>query len=205
MQIRHTIPLVFLSTPSARRATIKPPTGSGRREHFYPRPPRGERHRQRAAHPTQLSISIHALREESDAYCGNTSSISWEFLSTPSARRATPACLHRRLHMPISIHALREESDPMPAFFRLRLCYFYPRPPRGERRGQCIGCRIRQRISIHALREESDKEIGKNIADRADFYPRPPRGERRIVSAFFRLVQKNFYPRPPRGERRLVY
>ena len=34
---------VFLSTPSARRATIPPPYAMGEAKHFYPRPPRGGR------------------------------------------------------------------------------------------------------------------------------------------------------------------
>ena len=37
--------LVFLSTPSARRATILPEPVYSNIRHFYPRPPRGGRHR----------------------------------------------------------------------------------------------------------------------------------------------------------------
>ena len=63
---------VFLSTPSARRATEVD---------------RKHRHREK--------ISIHALREEGDGY-GNVLSISRSgFLSTPSARRATSASTMR--------------------------------------------------------------------------------------------------------------
>ena len=57
-----------------------------------------------------------------------------EFLSTPSARRATPQKLTRQREQEISIHALREEGD--------------LRPVR-------IGD-LRNIISIHALREEGD-------------------------------------------------
>ena len=56
-------------------------------------------------------ISIHALREEGDKASIFTALIVLLFLSTPSARRATP---HQRgcgQHPPISIHALREEGD----------------------------------------------------------------------------------------------
>ena len=35
-----------------------------------------------------------------------------QFLSTPSARRATSSALLDKLHHLISIHALREEGDP---------------------------------------------------------------------------------------------
>ena len=58
--------LVFLSTPSARRATRKPITTSGQMWNFYPRPPRGGR-------PRPLICPT----------------VSTPFLSTPSARRAT--------------------------------------------------------------------------------------------------------------------
>ena len=79
---------VFLSTPSARRAT-------------------------RAGEPFLLlpEISIHALREEGDFALQRHCRDLRRFLSTPSARRAT--CPRERevrvLH--ISIHALREEGD----------------------------------------------------------------------------------------------
>ena len=103
----HTI---FLSTPSARRATgfIK------------------------FLHGIE-SISIHALREEGDYLLDLLSRMTNEFLSTPSARRATRTGGKRPVNMQflstpsarratqsarsflktdsISIHALREEGD----------------------------------------------------------------------------------------------
>ena len=63
---------VFLSTPSARRATHSPQCGSGCKRYFYPRPPRGGR-------PSPLAPRSTLTR----------------FLSTPSARRATP-CRRQR-------------------------------------------------------------------------------------------------------------
>ena len=80
---------IFLSTPSARRATVpilpaagvlqnfypRPPRG-GRpfyldlyvlySTYFYPRPPRGGRQMQEQAGKYWVFISIHALREEGD-------------------------------------------------------------------------------------------------------------------------------------------
>ena len=58
-----------------------------------------------------LGISIHALREEGDfwssaRFCGAS-----VFLSTPSARRATPQVTAPTGGWAISIHALREEGD----------------------------------------------------------------------------------------------
>ena len=81
---------LFLSTPSARRAT----TAIGYRlkcvENFYPRPPRGGRLVCRLISCNTPSISIHALREEGDKRTYNAIAETVKFLSTPSARRATP-------------------------------------------------------------------------------------------------------------------
>ena len=125
---------LFLSTPSARRAT-----GSG------------------IAGSTDRRISIHALREEGDHPYSSWERGSNEFLSTPSARRATMVrsyapfssqdfyprpprggrplvILRKAVDDGISIHALREEGD------QGSICNL-------TRAGQ---------ISIHALREEGD-------------------------------------------------
>ena len=124
---------LFLSTPSARRATETAPIDiqqeiisihALREEgdsctsrlltvwlYFYPRPPRGGRRCPDRPSHAFLSISIHALREEGDPLVVNHGIRSYRFLSTPSARRAT----------------------------RTQECYaqddrhFYPRPPRGGR------------------------------------------------------------------------
>ena len=58
-----------------------------------------------------------------------------KFLSTPSARRATPKAVKASVTMSISIHALREEGDVV------------AHPAGGHKV-----------ISIHALREEGDQE-----------------------------------------------
>ena len=117
----------FLSTPSARRATVLFPDAF----RHYP-------------------ISIHALREEGDLLRY------WLSLSTPSARRATrttlqavclllyfyprpprggrpSACCPLLKAHAISIHALREEGDSMTS-----------------------ARQYNSKISIHALREEGD-------------------------------------------------
>ena len=80
--------LLFLSTPSARRATYL---------------------RRRCA--GAAAISIHALREEGDVAMGISYNAQIEFLSTPSARRATPHPEPEGALRHISIHALREEGD----------------------------------------------------------------------------------------------
>ena len=124
---------VFLSTPSARRATcdkilieselvisihalreegdmgLIPPFCT--MSHFYPRPPRGGRPGFGWFCCRCLPISIHALREEGDIQLTNG----------------------KRAAIPISIHALREEGDPPQFPLFLPFCDFYPRPPRGGR------------------------------------------------------------------------
>ena len=57
--------------------------------HFYPRPPRGGRHKALERELVWTKISIHALREEGDPSFGSIDIKSCLFLSTPSARRAT--------------------------------------------------------------------------------------------------------------------
>ena len=84
---------------------------SGHSTYFYPRPPRGGR---------RNGINIRSIREH-------------RFLSTPSARRATPAFLFYFVGYPISIHALREEGDVRSCCGTCNRRNFYPRPPRGGR------------------------------------------------------------------------
>ena len=73
----------FLSTPSARRATVPSSAPCDRLFNFYPRPPRGGR---RFALPYFLrvvSISIHALREEGDRHFCFSLSFSLYFYPRP--------------------------------------------------------------------------------------------------------------------------
>ena len=146
-------------------------------------------------------ISIHALREEGDPSARDARQRAAQFLSTPSARRATqktPCC-------------------------RPRTVYFYPRPPRGGR-PRCFFVFAQSFIiSIHALREEGDVLLFQQILLQGYFYPRPPRGgrpteptavsfslkflstpsARRATPSLFNYNHPpmNFYPRPPRGGR----
>ena len=81
--------VVFLSTPSARRATSTVARMLAIGGNFYPRPPRGGRLTLALDGREILHISIHALREEGDLPAPFHSRSSLRFLSTPSARRAT--------------------------------------------------------------------------------------------------------------------
>ena len=78
---------------------------------FYPRPPRGGRHASTVSALNGTVISIHALREEGDFSAMRLARHAGQFLSTPSARRATHCCLQIFHLSCISIHALREEGD----------------------------------------------------------------------------------------------
>ena len=60
------IKALFLSTPSARRATWRNSTRIPAYSNFYPRPPRGGRRSPELYDNYILYISIHALREEGD-------------------------------------------------------------------------------------------------------------------------------------------
>ena len=82
-------PSIFLSTPSARRATSPPGSVCQAYRYFYPRPPRGGRRAHHRPDPREVQISIHALREEGDMAQSAQRSSVMRFLSTPSARRAT--------------------------------------------------------------------------------------------------------------------
>ena len=101
-----------------------------------------------------------------------------QFLSTPSARRATHKSLHSGRLQVISIHALREEGDRY-AIVYILLCFF---------------------ISIHALREEGDLAELQNIMLRAiSIHALREEGDYRFIADF--RVKQYFYPRPPRGGR----
>ena len=152
---------LFLSTPSARRATHIIHTCTFSYAYFYPRPPRGGRH-------------IHDFV----SFCIPA------FLSTPSARRATRRSCTGYQGQSISIHALREEGDFSQYSFPLDIHDFYPRPPRGGRPKDPDRVRAPWEISIHALREEGDRLKPDYFSTTFDFYPRPPRGGRRISCAF---------------------
>ena len=81
-----------------------------------------------------------------------------EFLSTPSARRATSPSWRCCMMSAISIHALREEGDVAVVALLHDVCNFYPRPPRGGRPTYKHVRAAATIISIHALREEGDED-----------------------------------------------
>ncbi len=127
-------------------------------------------------------ISIHALREESDAFLVGLRATESIFQSTLSARRATKRDFWRRYNLynfnprspwgerlllflqnryalVISIHALREESDIilfLAAILQTQISIHALREESDTINGQQYS---KKDISIHALREESDYEV----------------------------------------------
>ena len=80
---------VFLSTPSARRATRALPLSGDAVPVFLSTPSARRATRAVQALRAEHRISIHALREEGDLRMLLNSALISLFLSTPSARRAT--------------------------------------------------------------------------------------------------------------------
>ena len=147
---------IFLSTPSARRATGWESTFSAVHGNFYPRPPRGGRPAGWASAPDWRAISIHALREEGDWRCRRMSPPLKNFYPRPPRGGRLQPCGVPTSGLPISIHALREEGDrrtflnldefgeflstpsarratTAPSWTQRPSANFYPRPPRGGR------------------------------------------------------------------------
>ena len=158
-----------------RRPTSRPTTSS--RSNFYPRPPRGGR---------RLTASV--LYKVSP------------FLSTPSARRATPVAV-RTDHIKDYFYPRPPRGGrPTQSSTKWRGSYFYPRPPRGGRRADAPF----QKKSTAFLSTPSARRAtmtrGWTIPACHDFYPRPPRGGRLVLPDGWE-VAPYFYPRPPRGGR----
>ena len=215
---------LFLSTPSARRAT-----------------------RRQTVRERKTGISIHALREEGDAPSWGPGTLRTVFLSTPSARRATtcpPVCgilgVHfyprpprggrratpRATQIPnqflstpsarrataalappvraavISIHALREEGDKSAKKPRCGLQNFYPRPPRGGRRGHPHAQGAdRKFLSTPSARRATVS--GSPRADSINISIHALREEGDLLRWYRGALRLHFYPRPPRGGRQL--
>ena len=103
--------MIFLSTPSARRATDALPTlSTAWMISIHALREEGDSGSGSSA-ADSYNISIHALREEGDTINQLRQAFQIQFLSTPSARRATELTLPVAVDVEISIHALREEGD----------------------------------------------------------------------------------------------
>mgnify|MGYP006972953393 CR=1 FL=1 len=192
---------LFLSTPSARRATCR----AGSRRIYRP-------------------ISIHALREEGDRLTASSptrsvyfyprpprggrpapmaaSGCTSRFLSTPSARRATPRpAVGSDFLIFLSTPSARRATVAR-SVYCCEPRNFYPRPPRGGRPAAVRAAGPPREISIHALREEGDGSISASEAQSGVFLSTPSarRATRNYPPAT--CAASYFYPRPPRGGRR---
>ena len=125
--------------------------------YFYPRPPRGGRPATTSLTSTHKGISIHALREEGDAFQKLLLVFDCLFLSTPSARRATSST-KGSYTTPVTFLSTPSARRATPTAARpiRHPPYFYPRPPRGGRPAAGLTITASTKISIHALREEGD-------------------------------------------------
>ena len=146
------------------------------------------------------AISIHALREEGDAAKSMWNAQPAEFLSTPSARRATP---------PGQVQQIRHVD-------------FYPRPPRGGRRAQGSGRAAERnfyprpprggrpssgalpgpalKISIHALREEGDPDYRLQDNDYSKFLSTPS-ARRATLSSMAKILRMLLFLSTPSARR----
>ena len=104
------------------------------------------------------------------------------FLSTPSARRATPESDKIYVILSISIHALREEGDPVSFLPACLMGYFYPRPPRGGRHNSLNGWATDIKFLSTPSARRATCAACASICRRGNFYPRPPRGGRRVAA-----------------------
>ena len=125
-----------------------------------------------------------------------------KFLSTPSARRATPGWDADLLEMLFLSTPSARRATWWTWLLPSAGNNFYPRPPRGGRPGKSGGSSSGSGISIHALREEGDavllgiRHLGMDISIHA------LREEGDACSSRPTASLSNFYPRPPRGGRR---
>ena len=129
---------------------------STRNRDFYPRPPRGGRPEQPTPEESWISqfLSTPSARRATSASLPCRSPA--RFLSTPSARRATLQHQHWR----------RDRHD------------FYPRPPRGGRRQVRVQrVRMDRFLSTPSARRATKTPTSQGPR-RSHFYPRPPRGGR---------------------------
>ena len=146
----------FLSTPSARRATLDDDVAR-----------------------LGVGISIHALREEGDR---STSKVnrSVNYISIHALREEGDGrrAVSRHHHAAISIHALREEGD-LAAAVNSRLMSIFLSTP-SARRATLLQMQDRSLAEILSTPSARRATCGYGLPSYpcADFYPRPPRGGR---------------------------
>ena len=193
--------LEFLSTPSARRATGAIHGGETFQWNFYPRPPRGGR--RRGLIPW--------------------AAIPYFYPRPPRGGRPVKRAVWAAL-MAISIHALREEGDRQACRLGRAHGYFYPRPPRGGRQNHRRACGTGSLfLSTPSARRATcfvtiprrgaggflSTPSARRATKRIDYWSNKvtisihalrEEGDRQSVAGGSDAI--DFYPRPPRGGRR---
>ena len=170
----------FLSTPSARRATVY-----------------------ESCHCDTRRISIHALREEGDSWSSKPG-VRPHVISIHALRKEGDPIFISPNAITLKDFYPRPPRGGRPDVIKglLAMSDFYPRPPRGGRPGGAPEKPHSSVISIHALREEGDTVCRTSSPAAMTFLSTP--SARRATSASARPAptRTNFYPRPPRGGRR---
>ena len=110
-------------------------------------------------------ISIHALREEGDHVADPGNFALNQFLSTPSARRATIGECHLVQWVEFLSTPSARRATSTSHGMTTPWTHFYPRPPRGGRPPGCNYVTEQQMISIHALREEGDVTASEIVVE----------------------------------------
>ena len=190
---------------------------------FYPRPPRGGRRVYSGGVAGTVDISIHALREEGDDHLDAAYEPLNQFLSTPSARRATIKKAQEPDNVQfLSTPSARRATDAKAFVEVWRKFLSTPSARRAtliaaqEANDEQISIHaLREEgdlvmfvqpavivlISIHALREEGDRTIFSHGVHGLEFLSTPSARRATSASGSSRLHGANFYPRPPRGGR----
>ena len=167
----------FLSTPSARRATI-PGRFRSRRIQISIHALREEGDRDVRGVADLQQISIHALREEGDWWARiNGFAIREDFYPRPPRGGRPPACISSHSGQQISIHALREEGDavtPVKDIVEALISIHALREEGDIDERQLAG---NKQISIHALREEGDN-VRLRSANRGNAFLSTPSARR---------------------------
>ena len=159
---------VFLPTPSARRATSALWAMTSSHRYFYPRPPRGGRRFLEVAGQVQRIFLPTPSARRATWVSKSRSRVCHLFLPTPSARRATGKRAQIPRYYEISTHALREEGDPALVVVVFVPPVFLPTPSARRATAFCLCA----------------------SAVRSDFYPRPPRGGRPDKCPYSQGVRK---------------
>ena len=169
----------FLSTPSARRATVSFEGTDEVAVIFLSTPSARRATEAFAQNCVPALISIHALREEGDLHRSGSGMVRTKFLSTPSARRATVSF---------------EGTDEVAVIFLST--------PSARRATEAFAqnC-VPALISIHALREEGDLHRSGSGMVRTKFLSTPSARRATTLHLLRERVNRDFYPRPPRGGR----